>query len=146
MKSDSFSALGAMDDICFPLYAASREIVKRYTSYLSRIGLTYTQYIVMILLLETGTMTSKEIGERLFLDSGTLTPLLKKLEEKGFLQRRRYKVDERNLEIVITENGKSLREQIADIPSSVTKELSVSEEDSAALSRILNGILTFAKS
>ena len=98
------------NQLCFPLYAASREVIKLYKPYLDAMDLTYTQYIAMVLLWENNTMTVKEIGEPLFLDSGTLTPLLKKLESKGYMTRVRSTKDERNLNVTITPKGMALRE------------------------------------
>ena len=89
--------------LCFPLYAASREVIKLYKPYLDELDLTYTQYIAMVLLWEHNLLTVKELGEYLFLDSGTLTPLLKKLEAKGYVTRSRSTKDERNLNVSITE-------------------------------------------
>ena len=89
--------------LCFPLYACAREVVKRYKPFLDDIDLTYTQYVTMMVLWEKPSVTSKEIGERLHLDSGTLTPVIKKLAEKGLVTRRRYAEDERNLVVAITD-------------------------------------------
>ena len=96
------------NQLCFPLYAASRQTIKLYTPYLDELGLTYTQYITMELLWERRTMTVKELGEELFLDSGTLTPLLKKLEAKGYITRARSCLDERHLIVSVTEEGDAL--------------------------------------
>ena len=103
------------NQLCFPLYAASREVIKLYKPYLDELDLTYTQYIAMLLLWEHKTMTVKEMGTHLFLDSGTLTPLLKKLESKGFITRTRSTKDERNLDVALTESGAALRERASGI-------------------------------
>ena len=104
------------NQLCFPLYAASREVIKLYKPYLDELGLTYTQYIAMMLLWEHKTLTVKELGDQLFLDSGTLTPLLKKLESKGFVSRVRSTKDERNLNVSITETGMALQDKALSIP------------------------------
>ena len=141
MNTVNQSSLKLEDQICFPLYAASREIIKQYKPYLDEIDLTYTQYLTMMLLWEHDTMTVKEIGEILYLDSGTLTPLLKKLEGKGYLTRTRSTTDERNLNVALTEVGKSLRERAKDIPQKMAENLSLTDAEKAELSGILQKIL-----
>lgn len=116
MDEQKYDCLKLENQMCFHLYAASREIIKRYKPLLDEIGLTYTQYITMIVLWERETLTVKELGTCLHLDSGTLTPLLKKLEEKGLVVRRRSAEDERNLIVTLTEAGWQLREQAAEVP------------------------------
>ena len=110
MDSNQQISLKLKNQLCFPLYAASREVIKLYKPYLDAMDLTYTQYIAMVLLWENHTLTVKEIGEPLFLDSGTLTPLLKKLESKGYITRARSTKDERNLNVSITQKGMALRD------------------------------------
>ena len=141
MDGFDFDALKLDRQICFPLYAASREIIKQYKPFLDNIDLTYTQYIAMMLLWEKKTMTSKEMGERLFLDSGTLTPLLKKMEEKGLLTRRRSMADERNLELSITEKGEFLKQKAKDIPEKMAKCSNLEPEEAIFLYRILYKLL-----
>ena len=102
--------------LCFPLYAASKEVIKKYKSFLNELDITYTQYIVMLVLWEENNINVKALGEKLYLDSGTLTPLLKTLENKGYIKRSRLKSDERNLIISITNKGESLKEKAKDIP------------------------------
>ena len=138
---EKFEALRLENQICFPLYAASREIIKMYKPHLDKIDLTYTQYIVMMLLWDKREMTSKEIGERLYLDSGTLTPLLKKLEEKCLINRSRDTLDERNLLICITEKGMALRNKAAAIPKEMKKCSGISSRDARELYRILYKML-----
>ena len=138
---DNFDSLKLENQLCFPLYAASREIIKKYKPFLDGIGLTYTQYIAMMLLWESKTMTSKEMGERLYLDSGTLTPLLKKLEEKGLLMRKRSPSDERNLQISITEKGTQLKEKASEIPAQIAKCSNLTGEEALCLYRILYKLL-----
>lgn len=129
------------DQLCFPLYVASRELIKKYKPYLDALDLTYTQYITMLLLWEKPMMTVSEVGNRLYLDSGTLTPLLKKLEAKGYLHRARSTEDERNLNISLTEEGKALRERAADIASLVEQQLPLDAEETVTLYRLLNKLL-----
>lgn len=129
------------DQICFPLYVCAKEIVRRYSPRLEEFGLTYTQYITMMVLWENKEMRSKQIGEQLFLDSGTLTPVLKRLEEKGWITRCRAKEDERNLWVCITPEGEALREQVKDIPREVAEGVSMNNEDAMALHALLNKLI-----
>ena len=130
MKTDSkYDGLKLENQMCFPLYAASREVIKQYKPYLDKLDLTYTQYIAMLLLWEHKTMTVKEMGERLYLDSGTLTPLLKKLEAKGFINRVRSTTDERNLNINLTAAGDKLKEQAVEIPQCIFHGTKMTEEE-----------------
>lgn len=141
MDNSKFDSLKLKNQLCFPLYAASRELIKRYKPYLDELDLTYTQYIAMMLLWEHKTMTVKEMGTYLFLDSGTLTPLLKKLESKGMITRTRSTKDERNLNVAITEAGDALREQALHIPSEMAKCNSLDMEESLTLYRLLYKLL-----
>lgn len=111
------------NQLCFPLYAASRRVVAAYHPILERIGLTYTQYVTMMVLWETSTITVKELGERLYLDSGTLTPLLKKLEAQGYITRARSKEDERVVVVTLTGDGLSLKEQALSVPEAMACRL-----------------------
>lgn len=113
---DKYSVLKLENQLCFPLYVCAKEIVKAYTPYLERLGLTYTQYITMMVMWEHKELRVKEIGEHLYLDSGTLTSVLKKLEEKGFVTRKRSEKDERGLIVTITKSGEELRDKAVDIP------------------------------
>lgn len=117
----TYDALKIENQLCFPLYACSREIIKQYKPFLDRIDLTYTQYITMMVLWERGSATVKELGEALYLDSGTLTPLLKKLESKGLLTRSRSEEDERNLIVKITDAGEKRKEEAIKVPSEIAK-------------------------
>ena len=127
--------------LCFPLYAASREVIKLYKPYLDELDLTYTQYIAMVLLWEHNMLTVKELGEHLFLDSGTLTPLLKKLEAKGFVTRSRSTKDERNLDVAITEKGIELQSKAQYIAGVMGKYNPLSLEESVTLYRLLYKML-----
>lgn len=139
--SSKFDSLKIKNQLCFPLYACSREVIKRYTPFLDEIGLTYTQYIAMMVFWEERSLTVKELGERLFLDSGTLTPLLKKMEKKGLITRKRSDRDERFLIAEITEYGEQLREKAADIPEKMAKCSNLDPEEAAQLYRILYKML-----
>ncbi|MDE7229414.1 MAG: MarR family transcriptional regulator [Oscillospiraceae bacterium] len=114
--SDKYDALKLENQLCFPLYVCAKEIVKAYTPYLDELGITYTQYITMMVMWEHKELRVKEIGEHLYLDSGTLTSVLKKLEEKGFVTRRRSEKDERDLIVTITDSGEELKNRAVHIP------------------------------
>lgn len=137
--------LKLQNQLCFPLYACSKEIVRLYKPYLNKVDLTYTQYITMMVLWEEREMNVKELGNRLFLDSGTLTPLLKKLESKGYVERNRLSSDERNLIIKITAKGDKLKEQCKDIPSCVSKCVNLNKQEAEFLYSILYKVLDTIK-
>ena len=107
------------NQLCFPLYVCAKEIVNRYTPFLSKIDLTYTQYITMMVMWEEKKVVTRHLKERLYLDSGTLTPVLKRLEEKGFITKERSKEDARDLIVTITPAGEKLKEQAKDVPIQV---------------------------
>lgn len=129
------------NQVCFPLYACSKEIIKKYKPFLDEINLTYTQYITMMILWDEKCISLKEIGEKLYLDSGTLTPLLKKLEQQELIERKRDTLDERNLLITITEKGELLKEKAKDIPYSIQKCFDLNEEEYKVLYKILYKVL-----
>ena len=114
--AEQYDPLKLENQLCFPLYVCAKEIVKAYTPYLDDLDLTYTQYITMMVLWEHKELRVKEVGKRLFLDSSTLTPLLKRLEDKGYVTRHRSAEDERDLIVTITAKGEALREQAVTIP------------------------------
>ena len=114
--ADRYDSLKLDNQICFPLYACSKEIVKAYKPYLDELDLTYTQYITMMVMWEHKELRVKELGKYLFLDSSTLTPLLKRLEEKGYVVRQRSEKDERNLIVTITDSGEALKEKAVSVP------------------------------
>jgi DNA-binding MarR family transcriptional regulator len=143
MADMNYDGLKLEKQVCFPLYACARETIKLYKPFLDKLDLTYTQYITMLVLWEQEHVTVKELGERLYLDSGTLTPLLKKLEEKGLVDRRRSTVDERNLIVSITQKGAQLREQAVDIPKEMAKCLVLDKEETKVLYRLLYKMLTY---
>ena len=129
------------NQLCFPLYACSKEVVRRYTPYLDKLGLTYTQYLVMMALWEYGELSVGELGERLYLDSGTLTPMLKKMEDKGYVARVRSSVDERRVNVQLTEAGAALKEQAREVPLSMGQCVNIDSADAAELVRILRQVL-----
>jgi len=131
--------------LCFPLYACARETIKLYTPHLDKLGLTYTQYITMLVLWERRSLTAKELGKILFLDSGTLTPLLKKLEGKGLVSRKRSEEDERNLIVTITDAGLALREEALDIPQKMIGCINLEREEIRDLYKYLYKLLEFVQ-
>lgn len=143
MSEHEFDALKLENQVCFPLYACARETIKLYKPFLDKISLTYTQYITMLVLWEHKALTVKELGQRLYLDSGTLTPLLKKLEEKGLVSRKRSTTDERNLIVSITPMGEALKEQARDIPAAMSKCLLLEPEEAVTLYRLLYKMLQY---
>ena len=132
-----YDALKLENQLCFPLYAASREVVKRYRPHLEPLGLTYTQYIAMMVFWEQKKCSVKELGERLFLDSGTLTPVLKSLEAKGFVRRYRSTEDERVLLVEVTEEGEALRDKALDVPGKLGSCIRLEAEEVDELYRLL---------
>jgi len=138
---DKFDCLKISNQVCFPLYACSKEIVKRYKPYLDPIDLTYTQYITMLVVWEEEEITVKALGDKLFLDSGTLTPVLKKLEQKGYVKRSRSKDDERNLIITLTKDGRELKQEACKIPAQMGKCVNLSHDESVQLYNLLYKLL-----
>ncbi len=141
MEQTKYDCLKLENQICFPLYAASKEIIKRYKPFLDELDLTYTQYITMMVLWDKKEMNVKELGKFLFLDSGTLTPLLKKLEQKGYITRTRMEKDERNVLIKITAQGEKLKEIALKIPAAMSQCVNLSEADAKKLYVLLYKVL-----
>ncbi len=141
MDAERYDALRLDNQLCFPLYACAREVVKKYKPFLDGIDLTYTQYVTMMVLWERREATSKEIGERLHLDSGTLTPVIKKLAEKGLVTRQRAKDDERNLLVALTPAGEALRCRAAAIPAQMGGCIRLTPEEAATLHGLLYKLL-----
>lgn len=139
--SEKYEALKLENQLCFPMYACAKEIVKQYKPFLDQIDLTYTQYLAMMVLWEHKEMNVKELGERLYLDSGTLTPVLKKLEQKGYISRNRAKEDERVLEVTLTKTGEKLREKALEIPAKIGKCVQLNEEEAKTMYKLLYKIL-----
>lgn len=138
---EEFESLKLENQLCFPLYACSREIIKKYKKVLDKLDLTYTQYITMIVLWERYECRVNELGRCLYLDSGTLTPLLKKLENKGYVKRVRDRDDERNLNVIITDKGIKLRKYALSVPKEVKKGINLSDEEIIILYKILYKLL-----
>ena len=141
MSKDKYAGIRLENQLCFPLYVCSKEIVRRYKPYLDELNLTYTQYIAMMVLWEEREVTVTELGKQLFLDSGTLTPLLKKLEQKGFVTRKRMESDERNVCISITDKGDRLKEEAVKIPEKMRCCISLNPEETKTLYTILQKVL-----
>ena len=143
MSLEGYEQLKLENQLCFPLYAAAKEVVRKYKPLLDELDLTYTQYIAMMVLWENESMNVKELGSKLYLDSGTLTPLLKKLETKGYITRCRCKEDERNLIIQITVKGDALKEQAIHIPSEMTEKwINISNEEIKSMYHSLYKLLS----
>lgn len=137
----NYDALKLKNQLCFPLYAVSKEVTRLYKPFLEPLNLTYTQYISMMVLWENDGLNVKSLGVKLFLDSGTLTPLLKKLEIQGLLTRTRSKDNERNVTINLTEKGWQLRDEALRVPQQIAQCLKMDPEDASALYNILNKLL-----
>ena len=138
---DPYDALKLSSQLCFPLYACSKEIVRRYKPILDELDLTYTQYIVMMALWEHGRMNVKSLGALLYLDSGTLTPLLKKLEQKGLVTRARSHEDERFLDVTLTGDGEALRERALAVPGRIASCVPLPPEEGMQLYVLLHKAL-----
>lgn len=139
--SDKYDALKLENQLCFPLYACAKEVVKQYKPFLDEIDLTYTQYITMLVMWEYKSLSVKELGEFLYLDSGTLTPLLKKLEQKELITRQRNEADERVLDVTITAEGEALKKKAVKIPQKLGACISISDKDAAQLAKILHRMM-----
>lgn len=140
-RAERYDSLRLSNQLCFPLYAAAKEVVRNYKPFLDPLDLTYTQYLTMLVLWERREITVKELGELLWLDSGTLTPVLKKLESKGCLLRRRSDEDERSVILLLTDQGEALREKALSVPPHVSACVRLSGAEAAELCRLLNKIL-----
>jgi DNA-binding MarR family transcriptional regulator len=139
--TDDYPQLKLENQLCFPLYACARKVINQYNPYLKPLGITYTQYLVFLVLWEQQEATVGEICRRLFLDNGTITPLIKKMEKDGYVVRKRSEEDERVVKVSITEKGIALREDAKDIPFSVGGCLAIPGEDAAELYRLLYQLL-----
>ncbi|MBQ6164088.1 MAG: MarR family transcriptional regulator [Clostridia bacterium] len=142
----NYDSLKLENQLCFPLYACAKEIIRRYKPLLDELDLTYTQYLAMMVLWEKRSVNVKELGRCLYLDSGTLTPLLKKLETKGYISRSRSTTDERNLIVEITEKGMLLREEAVCVPEKMSACVDLTDEEAGFLYRILYRLLKNEKS
>lgn len=133
------------NQVCFPLYALSKEITAMYRPYLDELGITYPQYLVLMVLWKENEQTVGQLGEKVFLDSGTLTPLLKRMEQRGIVLRTRKAEDERVVIISLTEKGVLLKEKAKDIPKKLVESMQISEEELMELKNIVTRILNKQK-
>ena len=140
-KNKKYEGLRLENQLCFPLYAVSNLVTRRYKPLLDRLDLTYTQYIVMMVLWEKAPVNEKFLCEALCLKSNTVTPLLKKLQNKGYIEKQKDPRDERNLVITLTEKGKALRDRALCVPETVAREFSITEEEAVTLYTILYKML-----
>ena len=138
---EDFDCLKLKKQLCFPLYSVSNLIIRNYKPLLDDLNLTYTQYITMMVLWEKGDINEKELGKSLYLKSNTLTPLLKKLKDKGYIDLNKDNKDARNLIISLTDDGKELKNKAKHIPSSIAKGVGISIEEAKYLYDILYKIL-----
>ena len=136
-----YEPLRLKNQLCFPLYLCAKEVQRRYAPLLDGLNLTYTQYVVMMVLWEQERANEKFLCEVLCLKSNTLTPLLKKLQEKGYIERTKDKGDERNLAITLTKTGKELQDQALSVPECIANEIHLAPEEAAELYRILYKLL-----
>lgn len=141
MEQNTTNALRLSDQLCFPLYACAKEVVRQYRKPLEKLNLTYTQYIVMMVLWEQGGMTEGQLGNIVRLDSGTLTPLLKRLERQGLIERTRPEGNERKLYLSLTEQGLALEEKAQEVPAAMEGCVRLSEEELLQLRSLLNKAL-----
>lgn len=139
--ADRYERLKLERQLCFPLYAASKEIVRHYKPFLDELDMTYTQYIAMMVLWEHKELTVKDLGKYLYLDSGTLTPLLKTMEKKGWIIRCRSSIDERALIVTLTEQGELLKDKALQVPERMSGCVNLEKEEAEQLYRILYKIL-----
>lgn len=142
MDDPKYEVLKLENQLCFPLYAASKETVKLYRPLLEEMNLTYTQYLAMMVFWEHRRMNVKELGEKLYLDSGTLTPVLKSLENKGYVRRYRSSEDERVLLIELTEEGEALRDRALSVPAQMAAHVCLTDEEAETLYHLLYKLLS----
>lgn len=138
---DKYESIRLRNQLCFPIYLCSKEIIRKYTPYLNKLDLTYTQYIVMMYFWENKKSNVKELGKALTLDSSTLTPLLKKLENKGYITRTKSTKDERNLVLELTDKGNSLQDKALDIPKEISKCINLEKNELETLYKLIYRVL-----
>ena len=138
---DQYDSLNLANQLCFPLYAASRETIKLYHAQLESLNLTYTQYIALMVLWEHGTLSVRDMGKMLFLDSGTLTPVLKSMEAKGFVSRTRCTHDERVVMVSLTPEGEAMKDRALFVPEEMKKQVSLNQTETLQLYRLLYKLL-----
>ena len=141
MTSKNYDQLKLDNQLCFPLYACARQITGAYTPYLKKLGITYTQYIVLLALWESGSATVGDLCRKLYLDNGTITPLLKKMEESGYISRSRSRQDERVVAVTITEQGWELRQRVKDIPFQVGGCIPLTHDEAFELYKLLHKLM-----
>ena len=140
--SDRYESLRLRNQLCFPLYLASKEITRKYQSMLDKLDLTYTQYIVMMFFWEFGRGSARDLSRALLLDPSTLTPVLKKLEQKGYVARARDPEDERSLIITLTDAGAALKDAALDVPKQMGSCIGLSEDEAVRLGTLIHKVLT----
>ena len=128
-NSKKYDSLKLSNQVCFPLYACSKELVSQYTPYLKKLGLTYTQYIVMMVMWESVSISSRDLAAKVHLDYGTLTPVLKKLESTGYITRKRDPEDERLLILELTDKGEAIKDEALKIPTCIASCVGLNEEE-----------------
>lgn len=141
MDELEFDPLKLENQLCFPLYVCSKEVIRRYKPYLDPMDLTYTQYITLMALWEHRKISVRELGECLYLDSGTMTPVLKKLESKGYITRKRSREDERSVFVELTDKGLALKEKARSLPANMGRCVHITPEEGAQLHQLLRKIL-----
>ena len=141
MEYNYKEAMKLDNQLCFPIYAAARAVTSAYTPFLKPLGLTYTQYILFLVLWEKDGLTVGEICKRLMLDSGTLSPVLKKLRQQGYIEKRQSTADERSFIITLTEKGRMLQEEAKDIPLQIGKCFNIAPEKAKQLYDLLYELL-----
>ena len=137
MKSDEIGCPRLEDQLCFPLYACAKEVIRQYRKPLEELNLTYTQYLVMMVLWECGEISEGELGKKIYLESGTLAPMLKRLEKNGYIRRIRSKEDERKLNLLLTKDGDLLREKAKEIPETMNDCIHLSQDELIQLKNLL---------
>ena len=142
---DKYDSLKLSNQLCFPTYAVSNKILRKYKPLLDKLDLTYTQYIVMMVLWEKKEINEKELGEILYLKSNTLAPLIQRLKEKGYIKVKTLKTDRRNIIISLTASGNALKDKAIDVPPSIAKEFNLTEEEAIFFYKILYKILDYEK-
>ncbi len=138
---DNYESLRLDNQLCFPLYAVSKEIIRKYRPFLDKVGITYTQYIALMVIWEHEKINVKDLGAELFLDSGTLTPVLKNLESKGYVKRVRNKGDERVLTVSSTALGDNLRDKLSAVPKAVASSMKLDKAEAMELYKLLYKVL-----
>ena len=141
VRQDTYDCLRLENQFCFPLYSCAKEVVRQYRKPLETLNLTYTQYLVMMVLWEFGGMTEGELGKKVHLDSGTLAPLLKRLEKQGYITRIRPENNERKLFLSLTEHGEALKEKAKAVPATMQGCIPLEREDLMLLKSLLDQTL-----